>query len=124
MTEEKIVIKFHFSEEAINARLKWKDIKMIRKFKPGADFDIEQLQIVACRFMVNEAGEYMPFQQAFDTFDELSKDESDDVLTKFTLAMQESTVPNVSGSQSVTTSEASSLTPTLTTSPTGLTTSE
>ena len=104
--------------------MKWKDIKMVRKFKPGSDFDIEQIQILACRFMTNEAGEYLPFQQAFDAFDELSKDESDDVLTKFTLAMQESTVPNVSGSQSVTTSEASSLTPTLTTSPTGLTTSE
>ena len=109
MTEETKVIRFDFSK--IGKRMKWKDIKMVRKFKPGSDFDIEQIQILACRFMTNEAGEYLPFQQAFDAFDELSKEESDDVLTRFTEAMKESSVPNVNAERLNSISEVSSPTP-------------
>jgi len=116
-------IKFLFDTATIKKRLKWKDIKMIRRIQREGreNFDIEKLQILACRFMADEAGNYLPFEQAFEIFEELTQEESEDALSKFTEVFTASSLPNVSGSQLNSISEAPSLTPTHTTSPTGST---
>lgn len=118
-------IRFLFDAKTVGKRLKWKDIKKVRKFRhlkeQGNDIDdefLEQLQVLACRFMANDSGEYLPLEAAFDIFDELSRDEALDALEKFTQVFQESTIPNGNGRQSESTSEVNSPTPP--TSPTGL----
>ena len=115
---EDIKIRFLFSRESIGKRLKWKDIKMLRRLQPGGEFD-EAIQTLACRFMADDNNEYLPLEQAYAIFDELSQEESLDAINKFVAVFQESTIPNASRSQSETTSEASSLTPISPTSPTG-----
>lgn len=112
-------IRFLFSKETIKKRLKWKDIKMLRKARLQAkeDYDIENLQIVACRFMADENNQYLPFDKAFAIFDELSQEESQDAIEKFTAAFQESTIPPTSGEPSPSTLQVSSPIPT--TSPDG-----
>ena len=114
-------IRFLFSKKEIGKRLKWKDIKMLRRAgleaRQGGDFDIEKLQVLACRFMADENNQYLPFDEAFAIFDELSQEESLDAINKFTAVFQESTIPNGSGEPSNSTLPANSPTPT--NSPTG-----
>jgi hypothetical protein len=119
-------IRFLFDAKTVRKRLKWKDIKNIQKFRrlktQGNDIQdefIEQLQIMACRFMADENNQYLPSDQAYAIFDELSQEESLDAINKFTEVFQESTIPNGSGEPSNSTSVASSPIPT--TSPTGST---
>ncbi len=121
---ENTKIRFLFDTDNIGERLKWKDIKKIRKFgrmaAKGEDIDdglLEQLQISACRFMADENGQYLPPEEAYAVFDELSRNEAIDVITKFSKTFKEATIPNAKEGQSNSTSEASSLTPP--TSPTG-----
>lgn len=108
-------IKFLFNKETVKKLLKWKDIKMIRRvsLNKGVDDEVlEKLQTLACRFMADENNQYIPFEQAFEIFDELSAEESTDAINKFVEVFQENTIPNAIGSRSETTSEASSPTPT------------
>jgi hypothetical protein len=111
---EEIRIRFLIDETTIKKRLKWKDIKMLRSILPGQKVDaetLEKMQTLACRFMADEAGNYLPFEQAFSVFDELSQEEAEDAINKFSAAFQETTLPNESGSQSNSISEAASLAP-------------
>jgi hypothetical protein len=125
MTED-VHIKFLFDVKTVGKRLKWKDIKKVQKFRhlknQGADIDdefIEQMQILACRFMADENNQYLPLEQAYEIFDELSQDEALDAINKFAEVFTESTIPNGSGEPSPSISQASSPTPT--TSPIGST---
>jgi hypothetical protein len=114
-------IKFLFSKEALDDRLKYNDLKMLRKIRAGEGLDLEKLQIVACRFMADENNQFLPYEQAFDLFGELSKREAEDALLKFVAVFSESSLPNVNGRQLNSTSQANSLPPPQTTSPTGST---
>lgn len=114
-------IKFLFSKDALDDRLKYNDLKMLRKIKGVDGLDLEKLQTVACRFMADENNKYLPYEQAYELFGELSKRESEDALLKFVNVFQDNALPNVSGSQSESISDPNSLTPPQTTSPTGST---
>lgn len=118
MTED-VQIKFLFDVKTVGMRLKWKDIKKVQKFRrlrtQGNDVDdefLDQLQVLACRFMADENNQYLPQEQAFALFDELSRDEALDAINKFSEVFQESTIPNDKGEPSKPISEASSPTPT------------
>jgi hypothetical protein len=111
MTDETIKIRFLIDKKEVRKRLKYKDMKMIRKFKPGDVENLEQLQTIVCRFMANDAGEYLPFEQAYATFDELSQEEAEDAINKFTQVFQEVTIPNEREGQSNSTLPVASLTP-------------
>ena len=123
---EDVHIKFLFDVGTVGKRLKWKDIKKVQKFRrlkaQGNDIDdefLEQIQVLSCRFMADENNQYLPHEQAYAVFDELSRDEALDAINKFTEVLNESTVPNASGEPSPSTLQASSPTPT--TSPDGST---
>jgi len=118
MTED-VHIKFLFDVNTVGKRLKWKDIKKVQKFRllkaKGKDIDdefLEQLQVLSCRFMADENNEYLPQDEAYAIFDELSRDEALDAIGKLTEVFTESTVPNGSGEPSPSTLQASSPTPT------------
>src|SRR5215212_2251301 len=98
---DETVVHFLFSKESIDERLRWKDIKRIRKFSrdKSGEFD-EEIQNLACRFMADADGKYLPFDQAYLIFDELSKREAMDAITKFSEVFAESTVPNGNGGPS------------------------
>lgn len=114
-------VKIHFiiDKSNVKKRVKWKDIKMMRKVKPGQldDESLERVQVIACRFMADDQNNYLPLEQAYRIFDELSQEEAEEVINKFTAAFKEATIPNENGSQLKSTSEANFLTPP--TSPTG-----
>jgi hypothetical protein len=72
---------------------------------------LDDMQTIVCRFMTNDAGEYLPFEQAYSIFDELSQEEAESAVSKFTAAYQDATIPNEQGRLSVSTSEVVSPTP-------------
>lgn len=113
MSDETIKMHFVIDASNIKKRVKWKDIKLMRRFAGKAlnDEALDQVQIVACRFMVDENNNYLPFEEAYALFDELSQEEAEDVLDKFNKAYAESTIPKVKEGQLNSISEASSLTP-------------
>lgn len=118
MTED-VHIKFLFDVKTVGKRLKWKDIKKMQKFRrlktQGNDIDdefLEQLQTLSCRFMADENNQYLPSEQAYAIFDELSRDEALDAISKFGEALTESTVPPPNGEPSPSTLQVSSPTPT------------
>jgi Mg/Co/Ni transporter MgtE len=100
---EDIKIHFVFDKSNIKKRLKWKDIKLIQKVKAKeiqtADV-LDKFQILVCRFMVDENNQVMPLEQAFEIFDELSQEEAEDVITKFTEAMAETAIPKANEMES------------------------
>jgi len=115
---EDIHIKFLFDAKTIGKRLKWKDVKKVQKFRrlkeqgEGiTDEFLEQIQILSCRFMADENNQYIPQDEAYEIFDELSRDEATDAINKFSEALVESTIPNAKGGQLNSTSEVNSLTP-------------
>lgn len=110
-------IKFLFSKKTIDDRLTYNDLKMLSKIRKGDNLDLEKLQTLACRFMADENNQYLPYEQAFDLFGELSKGESEGAIKKFVDVFKESSLPNASAGQLNSTSEVS--TPTPQTSPTG-----
>ena len=112
MSDETIHIRFVFSKEARKKRLKWKDLKIIEKLGKREEVPLEKVQTLAARFMADDQGEYLPFEQAMEFFDELTEEEASDALTQFADIIRESALPNVSAGLSEPTLPASSPTPT------------
>src|SRR3989304_8565074 len=97
---EDIHIKFLFDAKTGGKRLKWKEIKKVQKFRrlkaQGNDINdefLEQIQILSCRFMADENNQYLPQDEAYAIFDELSRDEAADAINKFSEALVEPPCP-------------------------------
>src|SRR6266487_1895851 len=86
-TDEIIHLRFLIDPEHRKKRLKWKDLKAIQKMQQGEAVDLEKIQVIAARFMVDENHNYLPFEQAYAIFDDLTEEESSDALKQFTDAM-------------------------------------
>lgn len=110
--ETETKVHFIFDKDNLKKRLKWKDVKLVQKLgkeiKLSDEGVLDKIQTIACRFMVDEANQYIPFAQAYEIFDELSQEEAEDVLTKFAEAMQETAVPKVNATNSTSPSSVNS----------------
>lgn len=104
-------IHFLFDKSNLKKRLKWKDIKLLQKVR-NREADpveyLERLQTIACRFMVDEKEQYVPFELAFEIFDDLSQEEAEDVIMKFAEAMADTAIPKANGTELTYSSPASS----------------
>lgn len=106
-----VKIHFIFDKANIKKRLKWKDIKLLQKVRSretGLLENLDRLQIIACRFMVDQNDQYIPIEQAFKIFDELSQEEAEDAIKKFTEAMAETAIPKASEMESASSSSVNS----------------
>ena len=108
MSDETVTIRFLIDSNTRKKRLKWKDLKVIQKAQNGEGLDLEKIQVIASRFMVDESNQYLPFEQAYATFDELTQEDAEDALRQFTTGIAEAALPNGNGRTSEPTSTASS----------------
>ena len=93
----------------------WEEYETIELAQEG-DVKMRRLRPVVARFMVDENNQPLPHPQALAILGKLTMDEVKDVFEQFANAMRESAVPNETGRQLNSASEAS-LTPP---SPTGV----
>ena len=82
--EPKVKVKFAVKK----SRLKWKWIRLMDQ----GDADATTKAMATC--LVDENGEFMPFQEAFDMLDDLSLEQMEDAATQFKAAVKDWAVPS------------------------------
>lgn len=106
-----VVIRFRFDPEERKKRLTWDDLETIEMLQEG-ELSPRRVKALAARFMVDDKGQYIPYDKALKTLGSLMEEEITDVLARFIEAIQEAALPKVSASGSSSHSVAPSPTPT------------
>lgn len=86
---------------------KLKDLNTVQMMKNG-NTDTLRITEMMARYLVNEAGEYLPFDKSMQILEDLEEDQIKEVIERFALAVQETAVPKANGNLSNSPSEVTS----------------